>query len=128
MYRLLNLREIRSDLGYEWVANAPISREREQICWRRGVRSTGLFMDGFEIRRKRALYRAHHRGTKELDLILGRYAKERVSEMDEARLTVFEQLLSSPDPDIEQWIRGRQAPDDVASAVAEVRAFYALED
>ena len=33
-------------------------------------------MDGLEIRRKRAFYRAHHRGTKELDLILGRYAKE----------------------------------------------------
>ncbi len=84
-------------------------------------------MDGLEIRRKRALYRAHHRGTKELDLILGRYAAERVNGMDEERLGVFEQLLSSPDPDIDQWIRGPAAPDGVRSVVDDVRAFYSLE-
>lgn len=85
-------------------------------------------MDGLEIRRKRAIYRALHRGTKELDLILGRYAKECIPDMDEMRLKVFEELLSSPDADIDQWIRKGQAPDEVASVVAEVRAFYALED
>ena len=85
-------------------------------------------MDGLELRRKRALYRAHHRGTKELDLILGRYAEENVPGMDEARLAGFEKLLSLQDPDIDQWIRGRQAPDGVASVVADVRAFYALKD
>ncbi len=85
-------------------------------------------MDGLEIRRKRAFYRAHHRGTKELDLILGRYATERVPGMDEARLTAFEELLSSHDPDVDQWIRGRQAPDGVALLVADIRAFYELKD
>ena len=65
-------------------------------------------MDGLEIRRKRAIYRAHHRGTKELDLILGRYAKEHVPGMDDVRLTVFEQLIALPDADINQWIaRGK---------------------
>jgi antitoxin CptB len=84
-------------------------------------------MDGLELRRKRAVFRAQHRGTKELDIILGRYAKERVPGMDEARLDVFEHLLTLPDPDIDQWIRGHQAPEDVASVVDEVRAFYSLE-
>ncbi|MBI4724107.1 MAG: succinate dehydrogenase assembly factor 2 [Rhodomicrobium sp.] len=85
-------------------------------------------MDGLEIRRKRALYRANHRGTKELDLILGRYACEHVPGMDEARLTAFEQLLSLPDTDIDQWIRGCKAPEGVAAAVMDVRAFYGLGD
>ncbi len=85
-------------------------------------------MDGLEIRRKRAIYRAHHRGTKELDLILGRYAKERVPDMDEARLTVFEQLIALPDADIHEWIRAGQPPADVASIVEEVRSFYGLGD
>ena len=85
-------------------------------------------MDGLEIRRKRAIYRAHHRGTKELDLILGRYAKEYVPAMDETRLTLFEHLISLPDADIDQWIRGHEAPGDVAWAVADVRAFYGLGD
>jgi antitoxin CptB len=84
-------------------------------------------MDGLEIRRKRALYRAYHRGTKELDLILGRYANERVPGMDEARLTAFEQFLALPDPDIDQWIRGCKAPDGVAAAVADVRVFLGLK-
>jgi|GraSoi_2013_40cm_1033754.scaffolds.fasta_scaffold97732_2 antitoxin CptB len=84
-------------------------------------------MDGLEIRRKRALYRANHRGTKELDLILGRYAKERVAGMEDARLIAFEQLLALPDPDIDQWIRGRLAPDGVRAAVAELRTFLGLK-
>jgi antitoxin CptB len=85
-------------------------------------------MDGLEIRRKRALYRANHRGTKELDLILGRYAEERVPGMDEARLTQFEEFLALPDTDIDQWIRGFAAPDGAASSVADVRAFLGLEN
>ncbi|MGO9547236.1 MAG: succinate dehydrogenase assembly factor 2 [Rhodomicrobium sp.] len=85
-------------------------------------------MDGLEIRRKRALYRANHRGTKELDLILGRYAIKRVPDMDETRLTAFEEFLALPDTDIDQWIRGFGAPDGAASSVADVRAFLGLED
>ncbi len=83
-------------------------------------------MDGLEIRRKRAIYRAHHRGTKELDLMLGRYAEERIPGMDDAQLTLFEHLLSLPDADIDQWIRGHETPEDVALIVAEVRSFYRL--
>ncbi len=83
-------------------------------------------MDGLEIRRKRAIYRAHHRGTKELDLILGRYAKECVADMDDARLARFEHLLSLPDADIDQWVRGHETPEDVALIVAEVRSFFGL--
>ncbi len=87
----------------------------------------GFFMDGLEIRRKRALYRANHRGTKELDLILGRYAEASVSLMDEARLAAFERFLALPDPDIDFWIRGAGAPADVAALAADVRAFLGLE-
>ena len=83
-------------------------------------------MDGLEIRRKRALYRASHRGTKELDLILGRYAEARVPGMDEARLKEFEQFLALPDPDIDLWIRSSGAPDGVAASAADVRMFLGL--
>jgi antitoxin CptB len=85
-------------------------------------------MDGLEIRRKRALYRASHRGTKELDLILGRYARARVPGMDEARLKEFEQFLALPDPDIDLWIRGACAPDGIAASAADLRAFLGLKD
>ncbi len=85
-------------------------------------------MDGLELRRKRALYRAHHRGTKELDLILGRYADVHVPDMDEAQLAAFEQFLALPDPDIDQWIRSGAAPEGVAGAVSDVRSFLGLAD
>jgi antitoxin CptB len=79
-------------------------------------------MDRLEIRRKRALYRANHRGTKELDLILGRYAKERLRHMDEAELEAFEALLAMPDPviDLQIW-----HPDviNATPAAASVRSF-----
>ena len=87
----------------------------------------GIFMDGLEIRRKRALYRANHRGTKELDLILGRYAGECLPGMDEARLTAFEEFLALPDTDIDLWIRGFAAPDGVAASVADIRGYLGLE-
>jgi antitoxin CptB len=87
----------------------------------------GIFMDGLEIRRKRALYRANHRGTKELDLILGRYASERLPGMDEARLAAFEEFLALPDTDIDLWIRGFAAPDGVVASVADIRGYLGLE-
>jgi antitoxin CptB len=87
----------------------------------------GIFMDGLEIRRKRALYRAGHRGTKELDLILGKYANERVPGMDEAKLSAFEEFLAQPDTDIDQWIRGFAAPDGAAASIADIREYLGLE-
>ena len=51
-----------------------------------------------EIRRKRALYRSHHRGTKELDRLLGTFASHHVPDMPEGELAAFERLLEAPDP------------------------------
>ncbi len=83
-------------------------------------------MDGLELRRKRALYRAAHRGTKELDLILGRFAEDRVPKMDETGLAAFERLLMVPDPDIDRWFHGEPAPENYAECIAELRAFFRM--
>jgi antitoxin CptB len=85
-------------------------------------------MDGLEIRRKRALYRANHRGTKELDIMLGRYAEGHIANMDEALLAEFEQFLALPDPDIDRMVRGAKAPQGVMKTVLELRAFLGLTD
>ncbi|MEC9367321.1 MAG: succinate dehydrogenase assembly factor 2, partial [Pseudomonadota bacterium] len=83
-----------------------------------------------ETRRRRALYRACHRGTKELDLILGRFAQDRVTQMSEEVLDRFERLLALPDPDIESWVlhaeAGENAPDDLESLVEQLRHFHGL--
>ena len=63
-----------------------------------------------EIRRKRLLFRSWHRGTREADLILGRFADAHLAGFDEAQLDRYEALLDCADPDIFAWVSGRAVP------------------
>jgi antitoxin CptB len=63
-----------------------------------------------DTRRKRLLYRAWHRGTREADLLLGSFAESCLTRLDAARLDQFESLLECPDADLFDWIAGRLAP------------------
>lgn len=81
-----------------------------------------------ELRRRRALYRASHRGTKEMDWLLGRYAEARLPEMGEAELGRFERLLALPDPELQKWILdpATLADSDIAPDIALLRRFHDL--
>ncbi len=57
--------------------------------------------------RKRALYRAWHRGTKELDLILGRYCEAHINEFDAAELARFEELMENEETTLQAWLMGQ---------------------
>jgi antitoxin CptB len=63
-----------------------------------------------EIRRKRLLFRSWHRGTRESDLILGRFADAHIDGLNEAQLDRYEALLDCADADIFDWVSGRAAP------------------
>src|SRR5881227_3950353 len=63
-----------------------------------------------EIRRKRLLFRSWHRGTRESDLILGRFADAHLAGFDEAQLDRYEALLDCADADIFDWVCDRIAP------------------
>jgi antitoxin CptB len=85
--------------------------------------------DELETRRRRAAYRASHRGTKEMDIVLGRYAEARLSAMAEDELTVFERFLALPDPLLTQWFSHGATPGDVgefAGLVSALRAHHGL--
>lgn len=60
-----------------------------------------------DIRRKRLRFQSWHRGTKESDLILGRFADRYLETFDAAELDAFERLLDCSDPEIFDWISGR---------------------
>ncbi len=81
-------------------------------------------------RRRRALYRASHRGTKEMDWLLGRYAAARLGAMTDAELALFETVLALPDPDLQAWIMtpvaGAVADGAIAAVVAEIRCYHGL--
>ena len=64
--------------------------------------------DGLDERRRRLLYRAWHRGTREMDLILGRFADAFIAELSDAELDAFEHMSEQPDPDLYNWISGEK--------------------
>ena len=67
--------------------------------------------DGLDVRQRKLLFRAWHRGMRETDLILGRFADAGVAHLSAEELAQFEQLLEVPDRDLLAWITGEeQAP------------------
>ena len=62
--------------------------------------------DGLDPRRRRLLFRSWHRGTREADLIMGRFADAEIGTMPEAELAEFERLIEVPDRDLYLWLTG----------------------
>ena len=56
--------------------------------------------DGLDDRRKRLLFRCWHRGTREMDLILGRFADAEIATLGDDELAQLEYLIELPDPDL----------------------------
>ena len=79
---------------------------------------TVLSSEGLDERRRRLLYRAWHRGTREMDLIMGRFTDAVLSDLTEAELCDYERLMQAADPDLYAWITGeRAAPPEMDSSV-----------
>jgi antitoxin CptB len=66
--------------------------------------------DGLDARRRRILFRAWHRGMRETDLIMGRFADAVIHELSDAELDEFEALMQAPDPEVYRWIAGDAPP------------------
>jgi len=64
--------------------------------------------EGLDPRRRRLLFRAWHRGIREMDLVMGRFADAEIGDLSEAELDLFEQLTELPDPDLLAWITGAE--------------------
>ena len=62
--------------------------------------------DGLDVRRKRLLFRCWHRGTREMDLILGRFADAEIVSLSDDELLQFERLIEVPDPDLYAALTG----------------------
>ena len=62
--------------------------------------------EGLNERQRRLLFRSWHRGIRETDLLLGRFADAHIAEMSDAELDEYERLLEVPDHDIYGWVTG----------------------
>lgn len=60
-----------------------------------------------ETRRRRLLFRATHRGTKENDLLLGGFVARGLAHFSDAEVTALEAVLELPDPLLADWLTGR---------------------
>ncbi len=65
---------------------------------------------GLDIRRRKLLFRSWHRGTREMDLIMGRFADAHITGFSDTELDEFERLIENPDPDLLAWVTGVRAP------------------
>jgi len=85
--------------------------------------------DGLDDRRKRLLFRCWHRGTREMDLLLGRFADAEIETLTDAELTELERLLEIPDPDLYAAVTGdKPLPAEPASALFErIKAVRAVD-
>lgn len=63
-----------------------------------------------ENRRKRLRFRSWHRGTKEMDLLMGSFADAHLDDFGGEQLDRYEALLDVPEPVVYDWILGRTAP------------------
>ncbi|MBU1304430.1 MAG: succinate dehydrogenase assembly factor 2 [Alphaproteobacteria bacterium] len=68
--------------------------------------------EDISTRRKKLRYRAWHRGTREMDLVLGPYADAHTEAMDTAQLDRLEALMSEEDPPLLTWVMGQVTPPD----------------
>ena len=71
-----------------------------------------------ENKRKRLIFRSEHRGTKEMDLIMGSFARKNVPEMNEEELAQYDEILKENDPNLYNWLTGKEdAPANVINEV-----------
>jgi antitoxin CptB len=81
---------------------------------------------GLDARRRRALFRSWHRGMREMDLIMGRFADAQMGRLSEAELVAFEALLEAQDQDVFSWFTGevKPPPEHDTELLRKVLAFH----
>ncbi len=85
--------------------------------------------EGLDERRKRLLFRCWHRGTREMDLILGRFADAEIASLGEAELAQLERLIEVPDPDLYAAVTGEKAlaPQYASALFERIKSFRAVD-
>jgi antitoxin CptB len=64
--------------------------------------------ESLDPRRRRLLFRAHHRGTKEADLMIGGFVARHIATLSDTELDELEAVLEFPDVDLADWLSGRR--------------------
>jgi antitoxin CptB len=83
--------------------------------------------EAIDTRRKRLLFRSWHRGTREADLLLGRFAERYLDGFSEPELDLYEELIGYSDPDLYNWLSDREPiPERLRNRVTELLKDFTL--
>lgn len=58
--------------------------------------------------RRKLIFRSWHRGTREMDILMGRFAETHLPPLDDAGLQAYARLLEENDPDLYDFYCGRR--------------------
>jgi antitoxin CptB len=70
-----------------------------------GITRTSADLDP---RRRRILFRAWHRGIREMDLVFGQFADNELAGLAETDLDELETIMAEEDNDLVKWVLGSQ--------------------
>ncbi len=65
-------------------------------------------MNDLETYKKKIIYKASHRGSKEMDILLGNFINKYIELFNENELNLFNSILDTDDDNIYQWILGKK--------------------
>jgi antitoxin CptB len=84
--------------------------------------------EDLSMRRRRLRYRAWHRGTKEMDLVLGPFADAHLEGYGVAELDRLETLMDEEDTDLLKWVMGQEpVPNGTDARLLETIIAYRLK-
>lgn len=88
-----------------------------------GAQAKNLQLDA---RQRRILFRSWHRGMREADLLLGRFANAGIGSLSDSELDDYERLLEAQDRDIFSWLTGEAEPPSAYDTLVlrRIRAFH----
>ena len=60
-------------------------------------------MKNYNILKKQIIYRSTHRGTKEMDLLLGNFVKKNINSFSDLELTDLDSIIKLDDEILNKW-------------------------
>tara|TARA_R110002124_G_scaffold27046_2_gene96797 strand:+ start:6775 stop:7062 length:288 start_codon:yes stop_codon:yes gene_type:complete len=80
-----------------------------------------MAIDPREARLKRMMMRSMRRGTKEMDILMMRFASAHLHELSDGELDSYDLVLDQNDQDLYQWVTGQiAAPPEIAPMIARI--------
>ena len=84
--------------------------------------------EDLSMRRRRLRYRAWHRGTKEMDLVLGPFCDAHLDSYGPPELDRLETLMDEEDTELLKWVMGQEpVPADTDSDLLQTIIAYRLK-